>query len=294
MGTFATAKASLLEPKHRKFIDCDVNSDCIAKMMPCLLHVFAEQVLHPELDVTESKKVQKASTLYLVVHNARSMAHMQIVWTVSRGLYPAQVFPEHIAMFFGQYHMNMNIFENTRHLSCTQCSEKWLTLPSSMDQKILLAHEYCVYDLSIKISLIKHPSSYIWCRASQTFTKSETIGYYYGTLIYKNINAHENRNYGEGAMTVSPSFREYNIQLKTKVRCSYLRGHTAWIILAKFDSFRIVKSLRSLPRKPIPSDAPNLQRREANITFEEKSGVVSRSDYAWYDLIWNSGTTNDC
>lgn len=65
MGTGATEKACLLEPRHRNFSVCDADSSCVSKVMPSLLLVFVEQALHPEYDVTEIKNNQKAVKRYL-------------------------------------------------------------------------------------------------------------------------------------------------------------------------------------------------------------------------------------
>lgn len=61
MGTGATAKAFLLEPRRRNFTGCVVDSECVFKLMPSLFHVFADQVLNPESGITGSEEVQKAA-----------------------------------------------------------------------------------------------------------------------------------------------------------------------------------------------------------------------------------------
>lgn len=87
-------------------------------------------------------------------------------------------------------------------------------------------------------------------------------------------------------MTVSSfAFPEYAIQLKMKVRCSDLFDQIAWIVLAKFNCFRFVNDPRPLPGELPLSGASNLQQREASVKFQLKSGVVGRSNYAWYDVI---------
>lgn len=69
----------------------------------------------------------------------------------------------------------------------------------------------------------------------------------------------------------SATFREKGTQVGTKVRFD----HIAWIVSLKFNSFRFVNDPRSLPWTH-PSDASNLQQREASVNFEEKSDVLSR------------------
>lgn len=57
LGIGVTAKVYLLEPKYHIFTGCDVDSDCVAKMMPSVLLISAEQVLSRDLDLAGSREV---------------------------------------------------------------------------------------------------------------------------------------------------------------------------------------------------------------------------------------------
>lgn len=56
----ATAKACLLDLRHRTFSGFDTGCKCVVERMPPLLHVFVEEVLNSESDITESAEVHKA------------------------------------------------------------------------------------------------------------------------------------------------------------------------------------------------------------------------------------------
>lgn len=180
----------------------------------------------------------------------------------------------------------MEIFEQARNLRYTKRSEKWFARLKFIDERDLLAYECCFCGVSIKGFRINHPSYDMRCFANQSFTDGKIVGYHYGTLGYKNMYAHESRQYGEGAVADSPSAsRRYDIQLKTKVRCSDLRHHTVWIVPTKFNCFRSVNDPKSFPGELPPFGASCLHQREENDKFDEKSDVVCRSEYARYDVI---------
>lgn len=76
----ATANAPLLLSKHRKFIGCNCDSDCVLVVRPALLRVFAEQVLSIELDILESGEVQAAAENYLILSCAESETEWRSLW----------------------------------------------------------------------------------------------------------------------------------------------------------------------------------------------------------------------
>lgn len=52
-GTGSTAKAFLMEPKYRKFNECQADSNCVSMMKILLLQVFASQVSNEESDIID-------------------------------------------------------------------------------------------------------------------------------------------------------------------------------------------------------------------------------------------------
>lgn len=62
IGTVATAKACLINPKHCKFTGCDSDSDFLSKMRPSLLETFTLQVLNKNFNNVESAEIAKAAS----------------------------------------------------------------------------------------------------------------------------------------------------------------------------------------------------------------------------------------
>lgn len=73
------------------------------------------------------------------------------------------------------------------------------------------------------------------------------------------------------------AFQGYPNQVKTKMRFSDLREHTAGINPAKLNCFRFDNDARSLPEILPQSGASRLLRRETNVQFETKLGSAGTS-----------------
>lgn len=99
MGTGATAKVCALDPKHRNFIGCDNDGECVGIMAPSPSHDFFEYVPNPESDVTKSEEAQNAVKQYLVEQKVGFLAHRQSIWKVPGGQCPVHVLSDYIAMF---------------------------------------------------------------------------------------------------------------------------------------------------------------------------------------------------
>lgn len=75
MRTGATAKPCQLESMHPNLTDRVADRECVVKMMPLFLHVFAGEGLHLESDIKESEKVQKAAKQYWAGQKSSFVAH---------------------------------------------------------------------------------------------------------------------------------------------------------------------------------------------------------------------------
>lgn len=64
-GTLATTKGSLSLNKHRRFIGCDINGNCLAADLPGLLLVFGIQVLDNDSDISFDYNVQDSARVYV-------------------------------------------------------------------------------------------------------------------------------------------------------------------------------------------------------------------------------------
>lgn len=116
--------------------------------------------------------------------------------------------------------MELEILEKFRHLSATKWSAEWSLRLKCMNDSALLAHGSTVYGVSFSRSNINHASSGMRWFVKKASTTGETIGYYYGTLVYKSMYAYGRKEKsGEGVMAFcSSACQKYAFYLKTKVR----------------------------------------------------------------------------
>lgn len=156
LGTGATAKACLLELKHGKFACCNADITCMAKMMPSLLKVFAEQVMNPESDIEDGEYFQKVARDILCSSTCAVEKRRRNVSQVPKGMTGTQTFPKHITLYISQYHPDMKLDEKAQHLPCSLWSEKWLSRLHSMDERALLSHESGIHGMKLKPSTIQH------------------------------------------------------------------------------------------------------------------------------------------
>lgn len=73
--TFSTAKAFILKEKHRKFIGCDADIDCVEKLFPSLLVTFARQVLNKDSAIEEGPKFEATARKYVRKMSASESSH---------------------------------------------------------------------------------------------------------------------------------------------------------------------------------------------------------------------------
>lgn len=65
MGTGTTGKASMIDPHHRRFTDCENDDASVEKLMPSLPATFVRQILNEKSDIVEIADAKKAAALAL-------------------------------------------------------------------------------------------------------------------------------------------------------------------------------------------------------------------------------------
>lgn len=118
----ATSDAFVLEPKHQKFPRCDTNSICIIIMKPPILLLFGQQTLNRKSDM-EKEKEWEIQVRLLSSGKFPSRIQPRVVWKAPRGAHSVQSFPDHITMYFSQYHFDMELYENVLHSPCASWSK---------------------------------------------------------------------------------------------------------------------------------------------------------------------------
>lgn len=89
-GTGATAKACLLEPKHRKFYGCKADSQCVDIMMPLLLEESAMQIYKKDSDIMKEIRVERAAEALRKTRNTERRVHQKNVRPFPRNFRPVQ------------------------------------------------------------------------------------------------------------------------------------------------------------------------------------------------------------
>lgn len=141
LGTGATAKACLLEPKHRKFTGCKVDSACIPKIMTSVLEIFTVRMLNERSSIKEGKKAEKVAAAYLLAATVPYGVGQRSVWVAPKGVSVVQVFPHHTTLYLSQYFFGMQLFQTAKHLPCSLCYQKRLSCLSFLDEKTVSTHE---------------------------------------------------------------------------------------------------------------------------------------------------------
>lgn len=111
--------------------------------------------------------------------------------------------------------MNMTLSNNARQLPCPLWSERWPSIPNSVDDKSLPVHECGMYRSLYDCPRIRKANAGIGCSASQRFPKGDPVGCDYGMLVCKNIGKFSAvKIYGKGIVAKSGGeFRRTPIQL---------------------------------------------------------------------------------
>lgn len=157
------------------------------------------------------------------------------------GLLFVQRFSDHFTTFLGQYYIYVELFKTASQLKCTHWLKKWLGRLNATDDSDILAPQSASNGLSINRSLIDLASLRLGCFTSKAFTKYETVRNYFEMLDWKiGPRASWNLFLWRGIEDVfSSAFQECVRQLEMITRWSDFYDHTAWIIHAKCNCFRL-------------------------------------------------------
>lgn len=85
-GTFATTKACLLLPKHRKFIGGDVSKECVEAALPYVVNTFALPVHNPLSYIEGNDEVRQSAEVVMDTMARFSARRRRDVWEVT-GVY---------------------------------------------------------------------------------------------------------------------------------------------------------------------------------------------------------------
>ena len=218
-GTFSTAAACLTLPNHRRFVGCEKDNDCFKQAQGKLVNRFAEFVSdHRSVtDFVVPDDILLSCSRLFAAEPSRSLLHRS--WAAPSSLPQFQRFPIHIMNYMSGILQQPRFIKD--HFLCTV--QEW---PPSIKQTFdhlqvndLLQVEGASYNVVVAPSTIKHPMAGKGLFAGRSFDVDDVICYYYGTLVYTDLEneTSKTRLYGDaGLMGVSGSrFRHYAMQVKT-------------------------------------------------------------------------------
>lgn len=182
VGAVETAKAYLLELRHRRFSGFGAGNHCVTATMPSLLMIFAQQGLIDQWDIVESEEIENLASRYLGREALSRKCKRRCIWVVLSGQRFVQSVPEPICMLLSQYILVLELLEMARLHSSALWSERWHYHLRFADEWSLLTYECSIYDITVDTSskLCTHASD--GCFKIQAFGKDKTIEHY-GTLV---------------------------------------------------------------------------------------------------------------
>ena len=209
-------------------------------------------------------------------------------WTVPKGLVPVQTFPPYILDYVSQYHDCPSLLSKVKKIPINRWSNQWNNRLNSMDVVSLRTIECLHLSVALRDSTIKSPRAGQGVFANRNFDIGETIGYYYGSLVYGDIGADRklSKQYGSGLMAVTSTvFEKWAAQLQYVFTEVNGNKYKACITPAPWCVMRYINDYRYLDDDGASSEERESNPRLANVTFREKRTAVVNRDFELYDAL---------
>ena len=285
-GTFSTAAACITLPKHRKFIGCEVRDEVFEIAKAKLIEIFAGAILDKYSDVVpESPEVTEAARL--VVSHSMYEERAEPEWTPPEGFLAFQVLPSFLLRYLSQYWGVPGFPTEYRGKSVSKWPRSMRGALQSTPLDQMVAAEAASVGVCVGPSTIKHVSAGEGVFATKPFKKKDTIGYYYGALVYEDIGGRSEvtKTYGEDG-TLGVTVREFNLfQMEVPLHPGGIRVgrevvKTAYVV-PKFCCLRKMNDprYRDGDEDKLRVEAGELAPRQANVQ------VVASTAKSLKDLI---------
>lgn len=305
-GTYSVARACMKLPQHRQYIGCDIDENCFGYAEESLVETFARQLLNPKSDIITDKEVIKFEAQKYVSEVERKKIRQRVsVWEVPPGLQPVQTLPPHILKYIGTFHQSTAFAKAVERTTPNLWSNQWFQRLNAMDVAALRTVECMTHNLCIKQSTINHVDAGYGLFATENFDLGDTIGFYYGSLVYGNLasNRRLNKLYGEGILAVSSKqFKKFAAELTHPFTASDGSKYTGWIAPAPWCAMRYINDPRTLPTSkhsntansptPTPTSTPtsttnnsDQSLRTANVKFHIKKKMSLNKHFQYYDAL---------
>lgn len=123
-GSFSVGKASMVLPKHRRLIGCEVDRSRETKMRRWLILPYARQVLSKESEVDGEEEARSSAEMYLKGVEEIEARHFLDSLKVAEGLSPMRAPPSRILHPVCTYFRVEALFQKPRTILGNQYSGK--------------------------------------------------------------------------------------------------------------------------------------------------------------------------
>lgn len=285
-GTLAVGKAGLSLPEHRRVILCDVDSDVVRQSMPSLVLVFAKQVLSDASDIVGNDEVVAAAKKYIsAIENTETQLRLASAHGPP-GFPPYQTLPDYLLRFMSVFHIDKTFYDKLQGIPPHSWPRRYCSLWHGMDRMMLLAHEQCVREVFRADSLIKHDKAGLGLFAGRAFAKGETIGFYYGTLVYMDLDKPRNhhRIIGEGSMAVNRErFNKWGLCV-TRGSGVYInrKWYHIWVVPTAACAMSYINDPRYLEDENVPLPQ---RTRTSNLEFIQNCATFRAQDVSSHTMM---------
>ena len=287
-GSYATGRACMSLPLHRRCIMGDKDPNCGKFAMRQLVEVYARQLLSDESDIEESDALKKVADTYAHQMDKINAMKDMAVWDIPKGYTPMTSFPPTLVNFISSTFQDVSLFNLYRNRPLIEWPLLWRARFHQMDVNTLLGFELAANNLEMKPSTIPNAGNGIF--TTVRIPPDTVIGYYYGSLVYDNMSVNQSRRpttYGEGHLQFEvKDFVKWALQLKTTAP----NGESVWIFPAPFCAMKMINDARYREdevgrptREEI--EANPYHHRYNNVKYNDVSHRQSMSDYRSYGLV---------
>lgn len=293
-GSFSTGTASISLPEYRRFVGCDLDQKAFDLGTEQLVLAFAEQILNSISNI-DLPEMETAARILLQHNPLYQEGDSDPHWAPPRGFPYFQSVPFHIIRFLACRWELPCLEIDCLDKPVSSWPSKYVGRLQTMDLKELAAHEGSNMGLAVARSTIAHPEAGNGLFAMRPFRKNERIGYYYGTLVYRDLRRSKEttKSYGEQGVlgATLKSFGKYSVpvpvvgeQLTGKIDGT---SH-AYVVGAEFCVCRYINDpfYRQGDKEKEAVDRGFKDRRKANVFIERsQEQIASLTTLSKYQAI---------
>ena len=211
-GTFSTAVACFQLKERRRFVGCEQDMVCFDVARDAVTKRFAERITEGADDISHSSSVYRYAEELMKRNVIKKMGDPK--WFAPKGLPSFQLFPPQTVRFIGVIGKDISLFTNCADRPFHLWPPKFQAVLQQLDLTQLLTHETASRGLIL--SSTSSGDGSIHCFTSRSFQKGDVVCYYYGTIVYYDMEKREvtKKSYEEGALGVDlETYRSYAINM---------------------------------------------------------------------------------